>query len=88
MRKTITLPDGTVEVLEGTPEEIAAHEGLIRERSGAPSPRPKAKKKPEVLRGLEVVGTEPTGFDPPRPRSPSPDLWSAWPQLTYGMRLH
>lgn len=57
MKKTITLPDGTVEVLEGTPEEIAAHEKLIRERT-------EKKRKPDVLKGVEVTGTEPVKLDP------------------------
>lgn len=46
MKKTVTLPDGTIEVLEGTPEEIAAHEKLIRERANP-------KRKPDVLKGSE-----------------------------------
>ncbi len=47
MKKTVTLPDGTTEVLEGTPEEIAAHERLVRGESK------KEKKKPDVLKGKE-----------------------------------
>jgi len=46
MKKTVTLPDGTIEVLEGTPEEIAEHENLIR----VPQ-KPKEKSGPEVLKG-------------------------------------
>ena len=49
MKKTVTLPDGTVEVLEGTPEEIASHEKLIRE--GRPVPK---KSKPDVLKGAPM----------------------------------
>lgn len=48
MKKTITLPDGTVEVLEGTPEEIAAHEKLIRERTE------KQKRDPKVIKGKSL----------------------------------
>lgn len=31
MKKTITKPDGTTEVVEGTPEEIAQYERQLRE---------------------------------------------------------
>jgi hypothetical protein len=48
MKKTVTLPDGTVEVLEGTPEEIAAHEKLTREKVVK-----EQRKKPDVLKGDE-----------------------------------
>ncbi len=71
MKKTVTLPDGTTEVLEGTPEEIAAHERLIRERS---VPITEKKKKPEVLKGkppedalrelIEKMKTEPAPSAP------------------------
>jgi hypothetical protein len=47
MKKTVTRPDGTTEVLEGTPEEIAAHEKLVREETK------KKEKKPDVLKGKE-----------------------------------
>lgn len=52
MKKTVTLPDGTVEVLEGTPEEIAAHEKLIREKAS------RNPKKPDVLKGSEPTESE------------------------------
>jgi len=65
MKKTVTLPDGTTEVLEGTPEEIAEHEKLIRERTETPA---KKKKKPGLLQGappdMVTIGTEPVKFDP------------------------
>ena len=65
MKKTVTLPDGTTEVLEGTPEEIAQHEKLIRERVGD---KPVGRKKPDVLKGApDVVPTgesAPARFDP------------------------
>lgn len=54
MKKTVTLPDGTTEVLEGTPEEIAAHEKLIREQGkSAPS-----KSKKDVLKGTGILDSE------------------------------
>ena len=63
MKKTVTLPDGTTEVLEGTAEEIATHERLIRERTRTDTP---GKKKPDVLKGAPDVvetGTEPVRLD-------------------------
>lgn len=47
MKKTITNPDGTVVVIEGTPEEIAAHEKAVRDSGKIKE----SKKKPEVLKG-------------------------------------
>lgn len=52
MKKTVTLPDGTVEILEGTAEEIAKHEKLIRERVRTDEQR----QKPEVLKGAGIEG--------------------------------
>lgn len=66
MKKTVTLPDGTTEVLEGTPEEIAAHEKIIREQGKTITEK---RKKPEVLKGapadiVETGTSEPVRLDP------------------------
>lgn len=49
MKKTVTRPDGTQEVVEGTAEEIAEYEKKLREA-------PKGKGKKPILHGAEVDG--------------------------------
>ena len=56
MKKTFKRTDGTEEVVEGTPEEIAEYENNLREVVV------KKSKKP-VLRGAEVDGTPLTDGD-------------------------
>ncbi len=46
MKRTNKRPDGTEEVLEGTPEELAEYERRLRE--------PAKKPKPDVLKGSEA----------------------------------
>ena len=45
MKKTITLPDGSVEVVEGTAEEIASYEKARKHDTANESPAPKSKRK-------------------------------------------
>lgn len=51
MKKTFKRPDGTEEIIDGTPEEIAAYERSMLDRY----PANESKKKPDVLRGKEDV---------------------------------
>lgn len=48
MIKKIKHPDGTEEVVEGTPEEVAAYERALNEG------RPATKRKPPILKGKEL----------------------------------
>ncbi|MHB8407787.1 MAG: hypothetical protein ACYDHY_06690 [Acidiferrobacterales bacterium] len=52
MTKTITLPDGSTQVLEGTPEEIAKLENLLKKESVKEGPK---KGKKGILLGKEEV---------------------------------
>jgi hypothetical protein len=45
MKKTITSPDGSIEVVEGTAEEIAAYEKAKKHDTANESPAPKSKRK-------------------------------------------
>jgi ferredoxin len=53
MKKTFKKPDGTEEIIEGTPEEIAEYERQVRERLG-----PSKKPSPSgfgILKGAPAV---------------------------------
>lgn len=57
MKKTYKHPDGTEEILDGTPEEIAQLEKLLREKS-------EKKQRPDVLKGVPASTTMTPTWNP------------------------
>ena len=78
MKRTLKRTDGTEEVIEGTPEELAAHERALRD---AGKLVPESIKKPEVLKGKELQDAleEWLKIFKPEPSSPLTPPWYTGP---------
>src|SRR5690348_11587962 len=80
MKKTVTNPDGSTEVVEGTAEEIAAYERALKQKR-----QDESKRKPGVLKGIspEEIGELVRILAPKIQEEVQKNVWGSWQYWTF-----